>query len=790
MSDKEKSQEMDYRTKFCLKYFGKTGWRIDIDRVDVRIETKAHRPLLYIETKHRIIVDGEQRRKAIAQILLTNKQQVNMSPRVAIAYYDKTNERDMLELIDCQDNDVMHCPEVRWNVEKPSDPSEEAVYHLNNRVEGKITQYKGEEEIAAFCKEFKKSRQTAITITAKNCKFIYSQWRQDVKFVRNDINEQDLIDIFLADMLNNTKYKEKVGLFEQDMIRNNTNISLYNVQTDGIAYKNDWYAYVDRKAHDDFWKRYYRPPVKEEFLKIKEHSNELYSEGFRQSTGQEYTPSEFVKLQNDLIARHYDINDFIVFDPCAGVGNLEIDFGRDYRDNCYLSTLLEGDVDQCKFKRFNNSVQYDYFKDWQEQPLFDYKGEKKTVAEIATIEGRKLMVVMNPPFVRPSKGFKYDRCIEFFRKVAMLKPDVIVIYCKTEFFFRKETCEVFVKSGYKIREHVFSNAKTTFKLSSWPISLVIFDRERGEDITFGHTHAQRYELEGGVMTYKDDYNFDNKQPSLIDECEAGLQEKAHGLRLGQWTTDHYCIMISNRMELGRFITTENLRLALTLKGINFNTHPKYYETQDYIYRGKISDIPSELENDAIIYALFYKGNAFSNKDGSPNYLMPFTADELGCGKNDLYVLRPKDEYSIPFPNGEEEIKTFDFREWMKDIKMSPEAKNVYDAALNVARYYFSHNAYADGRNWNDSFYDIKNAIMQKDATSYKTRETPNDRRVTRVKTGVGAKGFSKVNIRKVTSEEYWPVFDKYFYNMKVLAEKIVCQMVNKGLLLWKPSNIY
>ena len=189
-------------------------------------------------------------------------------------------------------------------------------------------------------------------------------------------------------------------------------------------------------------------------------------------------------------------------------------------------------------------------------------------------------------------------------------------------------------------------------------------------------------------------------------------------------------------------------------------------------------------------AMFYKGNAFSNKEGSPNYLMPFTADELGCGRNQLYVLRPKDEYSIPFPNGEEETKSFDFREWMKTIEMSPEAKDVYDAALNIARYYFSHNAYAEGRDWNDSFYDIKNSIMKKGTTSYKTRDTPNDRRVTRVKTGVGTKGFSKINIRKVTSEDYWPVFDQYFDAMKILAEKIVWQMVSKGLLLWKPSNIY
>lgn len=793
MSDKEKSQEIDYKTKFCLKYFGKTGWRLDIDRVDVRIETKAQRPLLYIETKHRIIANGEQRRKAIAQILLTNKQQVNMSPRVAIVYYDKINERDMLELIDCQDNDVMHCPEVKWDSEKPSDPSDDAVYHLNNRVADKIVQYKGEEEIAAFCKEFKKSKQTAIRITAKNCKFIYSQWRADVKFVRTDINEQELIDIFLADMLNNTKYKEKNGWFEQDMIRNNTNINLYKVQTDGIAYRNDWYEFSERKAHDDFWKRYYRPPVKEEFLKIMEHSNELYSEKFRSSTGAEYTPSAFVRLQNELIARHYDIQEFIVFDPCAGVGNLEIDFGRDYRDNCYLSTLLEGDVDQCKFKKFSNAIQYDYLKDWftnpKVQPRFSYKGEEKDVSEIASVEGKRLMVVMNPPYVRPSDGFRYDRCIEFFRKVVLLQPDVIVYYCKTEFFFRQDTCKVFADSGYKIREHVMTTAKV-FELSNWPVSLVIFDRNEGENVTIGRTHVKRYELEKGVMTYKGDYNYDNERTNLIEEYEVALQEKAHGLRLGQWTTDHYCIMISNRMELSRFVTTENLRMALTLKGINFNTHPKYFETQDYIFRGQVGDLSPEMENDAIIYALFFKGNAFSNKEGTPNFLMPFTADELGCGKNELKTLFPKNEYSIPFPNGEEEKHPFDFREWMKDIKMSPEARAVYDAALNITRYYFSHDAYAEGRDWNDSFYDIKNAIMKKDATAYQVRDVAKDRRVTRVKTGPGAKGFSKVNIRKVTSGEYWPIFDSYFDAMKVLAEKIVEQMVSKGLLLWKPSNIY
>ena len=790
MSMKEQSLEMDYKTKFCLKYFGKTGWRLDVEYVDVRLETKAQRPLLYIEAKERISSDGEERRKAIAQALLTNKKQTLILGTVGILYYDTKHERDMLEIIDCSDNDVMFCPEVKWDAEKPSNPSNDAVNHLNNRVADKITTFKGDVEITSFWKGFKKSKQTAIKITAKNSKFVYDQWRAEVKFKRQDINEQELIDLFLADMLNKANYKEKDGFLEQDLIRNNTNLSLYDLQPDGIAYKKEWYAFADRKAHDDFWKRYYRPPVKEEFLKIKEHSNELYSDGFRRSTGQEYTPSEFVRLQNELIKRHYDIRDFIVFDPCAGVGNLEIDFGRDYRDCCYLSTLLDGDVDQCKFKKFNNSIQYDYMKNWQQQPRFPYKGDEKTVREIAELEGKKLMVVMNPPFVRPSEGFRYDRCIEFFRKVLQVNPDVIVYYCKTEFFFRAETNKVFADSGYKVVEHVISNAKETFKLSVWPISLVIFDRNEGENVTLAHTHVNRYEPMNGEMVYKADHTYDNKRPDLIEEFETALNNKAHGLLLGQWTNDRYCVMVSNQRTHDQYVTTENLRLALTLKGINFNTHPKYYETRDYIFRGRVDDVSPELANDAIIHALFHKGNAFSNKEGVKNYLMPFTAQELGCGINQLYVLAPKSEYSIPFPNGDEDNHVFDFRKWMQTVKMSAEGQAVYDAALEIVRYYHNHPAYAEGRDWNDGFYDIKNAIMEKDATAYQKRDTATDRRLTRVKTATGARGFSQINIRKVTSEEYWPMFDRYFEAKKTLAEKILQQLTDAGLLLWKPSNVY
>ena len=295
-----KKEELDYRVKFCLKYLGKTGWKVEtLNRVDVLLHTKADRPLLYIESKERISCDGEERRKAIAQVLLTNKKQEKILSKVAILYYDTKFDRDVLELIDCEDSDIMFAPEVKWDAERPSSPSDDAVFHLNNRVANKISSFKGEDEITAFFKEFKKSKQTTIKITYKNCRLVYNHWKAEVKFLRSDIDEQEMVDLFLADMLNNQKYKDIDGAFEQDLIRNNTNICYYSVQPGGIGYKSVWYAFADSNAHDDFWKRYFRPPVKDEFLKIMEHSNELYSEKFRSSTGAEYTPSAFVKLQNE-----------------------------------------------------------------------------------------------------------------------------------------------------------------------------------------------------------------------------------------------------------------------------------------------------------------------------------------------------------------------------------------------------------------------------------------------------------------------------------------------------------
>ncbi len=806
-----KREEVNYKKNFCEKYFDKGTWSLDVlNQVDVLLQDRKGRFLLYIESKH-IITNEAQRTRAIAQVILTNKKQKAILSCVAIIYMNEHGE-DVLELIDCSDDSVMYNNDINWTSEKPSNPTKDAVDRINDRVRGKIKRFRNE-EIKEFYDNFKKYQETTINITEKNFNVVYNLWKNEVRFKETIDDEQDCINLFLVDLLNGTKYKKsvivdiidktlfgelKLGEKEMDtdelLIREGTDLSNYVMMKngeviDGFKYSgissSFYYTIANIEEYNFFWNRYKRPPEKHEFLNILERSSKLYSEKYRKDTGGEYTPTCFVELQNKILQKHYNMDDYIVCDPCAGVGNLENQFGKDYKQYCYLSTLEQMDVDICKIKGFENAVQFDYLKN-DKQPLWKYKGQMLSIDDIAKREGRKLMIVMNPPYQR-KKGFKYDIAIEFFIKVLELHPDVIVYYCKTEFFLR-DTISVFANSGYHIVSHVFSSAKETFLLSDWSISQVIFDKNKGNEITGKIIIAKRYELnkKTGVLENKGEYKYDNVRPCLISEIEHEIKQHSKGMILGQWTNQNYCLVLSNRSTHNQHITTENIGIALMLKGLNFNTHGKYFETSNLTYKGKLNDISKELKIDAIVFSLFYKGNNFSNKEGQKNYVMPFTAEELGCAKNDLNVLFPQMGDLFDGPSISE---PFDFREFLHQFEFSEEAKALYQAALEVFRYYHRSDEYAN-KDFNDSYYDITNAIMGKDVSTYKTMDKADDKRITKVKTTKGTKGFGRNTIAFAVGSKDLPIFYRFFDARDVLAKKINRQLVEQGLLLWERENIY
>ena len=753
--------------------------------------------MLYIEAKFQII-NETLRRQALAQTILTNKKQQAILNKVALIYQDATNN-DILELIDCSDNAVMFNNDINWTAEKASNPTKDAIDRINDRIKGRITLYKND-EIKEFYNLLKQNKDTEISITEANFNIIYNQWKSEVKFREKIEDEQDLINLFFVDILNGANYKKQIEtdlgyINEQDLIREGTKLSNYRIMysdgvIDGIKYcgetSSTYYTISDGEQYAFFWRKYKRPPEKQEFLKILERSATLYSEKYRKDTGGEYTPSCFVELQNKILAEHYNLNEFIVCDPCAGVGNLENQFGKDFKQYCYLSTLEQMDVDICKIKGFENTIQYDYLKG-NDQPCWKYKGNLLDINEIAKRENRKLMVIMNPPY-KNVKGKKNNLAIEFFNKVLALKPRVIVFYYGTNSFLRSEAVN-YVVSGYKIISHIISNAKTTFQLSEWPISQVIFDKDQGDVFTGDEVKVDRYELnKGNKLIFTKHHTYHNARPNLFIDLKNKIKTEMHGIVLGNVSYLNDVIKIGQGgTDRCNNVTTGNLKWCLLSKGLIFNTHHKYFELNSVVHRGTADQIPAELFNDAIMFSLFYIGCLFSNK-GYKNYIMPFTAEELGCNKNDLNVLYPQDGENDLFSTPLAE-PPFDFREFLKQFEFSQEAQDLYFATLEVFRFYHNNEEYPN-KDWNDSFYDITNAIMGKDASCFQDLHSEHDTRINKTKTTKGTKGFGRNSIKYAVNSKALPIFINFFDKRDILAKKINRQLVEQGLLLWERENIY
>ena len=176
--------------------------------------------------------------------------------------------------------------------------------------------------------------------------------------------------------------------------------------------------------------------------------------------------------------------------------------------------------------------------------------------------------------------------------------------------------------------------------------------------------------------------------------------------------------------------------------------------------------------------------------------MPFNAEQLGgeCRHNDLNVLYPENAEIIGYEkNLFEDSKTieippFDFREFLQQFKFSKEAKSLFNAALELFKYYHA-NSYYQNKDYNDSFYDITNAIMGKDPNEFTNLDGKN-KRIEQKKTTKDTKGFAKNNLKGVIPSKDLELFYHFFEVRKILAEKINEELLNSKLLLWKRENIF
>lgn len=200
------AEEVNYKVKFMDKYYRSKNCDFDIDKVDIVVKNTKGKTLLYIESKN-YIYNEQEKRKALAQIILTDKQQKQPLTKVALIYIDKENNDNLIE-IDCGDDSVLHNNDINWDKETPSNPTKDAIDRINDRIAGRTVHYKNE-EIKEYFKALVTGKSTEINITENNFITIYGEWKNEVKFRETIENEQDFINLFIVDILNGTKYEDE-----------------------------------------------------------------------------------------------------------------------------------------------------------------------------------------------------------------------------------------------------------------------------------------------------------------------------------------------------------------------------------------------------------------------------------------------------------------------------------------------------------------------------------------------------------------------------------------------------
>ncbi len=658
-------------------------------------------------------------------------------------------------------NDVMEVfsqNDFNWNV-TPSDHSSREFLLLLNLVKQTLEDNaylfhfdNDAAELRKFIRgnfHLNKGDISTIRINKNNFTHVYLKWLREVK-PSLDINwegakQENLLDadFYLADILseNNATIREKLFV----LLKNDH--YLYNIHrraTGAIHF--DRIDFNDhQKAHNRFWKRYLRPPEEEYWDYIVNRRDLLVPQDIRERKGSFFTPSRWVELSQEYIARELgeDWQDnYFVWDCCAGTGNLLAGLTNKYQ--IYASTLDDADVRVMKDLIHSNSLnlldEHVFQFDFLNGSFDNLPPSLKDI--IADPEKRKRLVVyINPPYAEAGNARKITGTGEHKVNVAvqnliykkylsqiglagreLFAQFFIRIYCEipgcvlAEFsklkilqapnfkdfrnVFQAKLCSLFL-----VPADTFDNVKGQF-----PIGFHIWNT--GKKDVFKQVISDVYDRKGDFTKQKIIYA-ENTYKYINDWIVAHKDEK--GFHLGfmnngrnDFQNKKFVYIVNRKDQMpvprGWWITPKNISLMFVYLAVRCCIEATWLNDRDQFFSPKDSWAEDlEFQNDCLAYTLLHGQNRISMAQGT-NHWIPFTEEEVGArdrfeshfmsdyirGKN-----RPTSAADL-FGDGMESTAPH-------PIVFSAEATAVIDAGRDLWRYYHSFRA----ANPNAAFYDIR-----------------------------------------------------------------------------------
>lgn len=233
-------------------------------------------------------------------------------------------------------------------------------------------------------------------ITPDNLKQVFDKWVNMIGREIQGVAEDDYALLFFADIMHDGTNSTHDNLTAALMHKNNAPVFLLGGKV---------YELNNKEGYRQFWVIYHKPPKAEYRNYLLERRDSLIPIDERSFKGAFYTPLNVVDKAYDKLTETLGKNwqkDYIVWDMCCGVGNLEVKHSNPR--NIFMSTLDSADIDVMKAtKTCVGAVkfQYDFLNDdINDFGQIDYTLTNKIPQALrdAIASGKKILVLINPPY--------------------------------------------------------------------------------------------------------------------------------------------------------------------------------------------------------------------------------------------------------------------------------------------------------------------------------------------------------------------------------------------------------
>ena len=589
-----------------------------------------------------------------------------------------------------------------------------------------------EEEFISTVKEAIKTGEIlSRQITPDNLKQVFDKWVEMVGRELIGANEKDYNLLFMTDIMNEDGCAIYDDLPAELLYKNNMPIFVLNGER---------YELGSRSNYRKFWAIYHRPPKLEHRHYLLERRDSLIPLNERNFKGAFYTPLNIVDKAYDKLSEvlgEYWQEEYIIWDMCCGVGNLEIKHSNPR--NVFMSTLDQADINIIQANKTcaaASHFQYDYLNDdISDNGTIDYNLTKKVPEKLREIisKNKKILVLINPPYAESGMGIgeknkisvsktkfaktamaNYGKATnelftQFIARIAQEMPTAtIAIFSKLKYVnapnfeqFRKQWNAKYL-GGFIVHSKLFDGLKGNF-----PIGFLIWQTNQPSKTKMPIKEITTEILDKKVQPIgeKRFYNLPNSlflnvwlkrpKPNKIPviPLKNAISPSVIKPSISTWSNEAIAYMRCSVNDVqhaaqhtalfssvfgdghGFYITPENLWQAAIVFAVRRIIKPTWINDRDQFLQPN-QELSDEFKNDCLIYLLFNGSN------------LTASANELEWNGKKWSIIN----HFIPFTEKEVDAPSrfeSDFMvQYLKNKKCSKEAQAVLEAGRDLWKAYF------------------------------------------------------------------------------------------------------